>query len=230
MKGSTNRIPFRNRDGSTLRSVPLFTHLDDGMLSRLEAIGVKRAYPRNTILISEGDATDHLFVVLSGKLKVTIVDNSGKEMIISLLGAGDHFGEIALIDGESRTATIVTTEASEVLTIARDEFHRVLKSSPELMFDLLIVLARKVRIATEKMESLAFDDVYGRLVKLLTRLAKPRDNRWIVEERLTHQDIADMIGSSREMVSRIIKALAIGGYISVDKKRITIKRKLPASF
>jgi CRP/FNR family transcriptional regulator, cyclic AMP receptor protein len=213
-----------------LRSVPLFAHLDDNMLSRLEAIAVKRTYPRNTILISKGDATDHLFVILSGKLKVTIADDSGKEIIISLLGAGDYFGEIAVIDGESRTATIATTEASEVLTIARDEFHRVLKSSPELMFDLLIILARKVRIATEKLESLAFDDVYGRLVKLLTQLAKPRDNRWIVEERLTHQDIADMIGSSREMVSRIMKALAMGGYISTDKKRITIKKRLPATF
>jgi CRP/FNR family transcriptional regulator, cyclic AMP receptor protein len=213
-----------------LRSVPLFAHLDDNMLSRLEAIAVKRTYPRNTILISKGDATDHLFVILSGKLKVTIADDSGKEIIISLLGAGDYFGEIAVIDGESRTATIATTEASEVLTIARDEFHRVLKSSPELMFDLLIILARKVRIATEKLESLAFDDVYGRLVKLLTQLAKPRDNRWIVEERLTHKDIADMIGSSREMVSRIMKALAMGGYISTDKKRITIKKRLPATF
>jgi CRP/FNR family cyclic AMP-dependent transcriptional regulator len=213
-----------------LRSVPLFANLDDKLLTRLEGIAVKRTYPRNTILISKGDATDHLFVVLSGKLKVTIADGSGKEIIISLLGAGDYFGEIALIDGEFRTATIVTTEPSEVLTIAREEFHRVLKSSPELMFDLLIVLARKVRIATEKLESLAFDDVYGRFVKLLNQLAKPRDNRWIVEERLTHQDIADMIGSSREMVSRIMKALAIGGYISVDRKRIAIKKRLPATF
>jgi len=213
-----------------LRSVPIFAHLDDKMLSCLEGIAVKRTYPRNTILISKGDATDHLFVVLSGKLKVTIADDSGKEIIISLLGAGDYFGEIAVIDGESRTATIATTEASEVLTIARDEFHRVLKSSPELMFDLLIILARKVRIATEKLESLAFDDVYSRLVKLLTQLAKNRDNQWVIEEKLTHQDIADMIGSSREMVSRIMKALVIGGFISIDRKRITVRRRLPATF
>jgi CRP/FNR family cyclic AMP-dependent transcriptional regulator len=143
---------------------------------------------------------------------------------------GDYFGEIALIDGETRTATIVSTEASEVLTIARADFQRILRSSPELMFDLLTVLARKVRMATEKLESLAFDDVYGRLVKLLMQLAKPQDGRWIVQERLTHQAIADMIGSSREMVSRILKALETGGYISTDKKRIIIERKLPATF
>jgi len=213
-----------------LRKVPFFAHLDDKTLGRLEGIAVKRVYPRNTILISKGDVSDQLYVVLSGRLKVTIPDASGREIIISWLGEGDYFGEIALIDGESRTATIATTEASEVLTIARAEFHRILKSNPEHMLDLLTVLATKVRVATEKLESLAFDDVYGRLVKLLTQLAKPQDNRWIVEQRLTHQDIADMIGSSREMVSRIMKALAIGGYISIDRKHITIKRKLPATF
>jgi len=147
-----------------------------------------------------------------------------------LLGPGDYFGEIALIDGESRSATIVTTEASELLVISSDDFQRTLMSSPELMFNLLKVLARKVRIATDKLETLAFDDVYGRLVKLLIQLAKPQDNVWIVEERLTHQEIANMIGSSREMVSRILGALTAGGYISIDKKRIRIERKLPPAF
>jgi CRP/FNR family cyclic AMP-dependent transcriptional regulator len=149
---------------------------------------------------------------------------------MSLLGAGDYFGEMAMIDGESRSATIVTTQASEVMTISRDDFHRTLMSSPELMFELLKVLARKVRIATDKLESLAFEDVYGRLVKLLIQLAKPHEDVWIVEDSLTHQEIANMIGSSREMVTRILKALTSGGYISVDRKRITIKRKLPATF
>lgn len=213
-----------------LRKVPLFAHLDDKTLGRLEGIAIKRVYPRNTILISKGDVSDQLFVVLRGKLKVTIPDESGKEITLSLLGPGDYFGEIALIDGEARTATIVTIEATEVLTLARADFQRILKSSPELMFDLLTVLARKVRFATEKLESLAFDDVYGRLVKVMMQLAKPQENHWVVEQRLTHQDIADMIGSSREMVSRILKALETGGYISIDKKRITIRRKLPATF
>jgi CRP/FNR family transcriptional regulator, cyclic AMP receptor protein len=213
-----------------LREIPLFSRLDDKTLGNLEKAAIRRAYPKNTILISKGDKSDQLFVVLKGKLKVAITDASGKEIIMSLLGAGDYFGEMAIIDGESRSATIVTTQASEVLTISRDDFHRTLLSSPELMFELLKVLARKVRIATDKLESLAFEDVYGRLVKLLIQLARPNDDVWIVEDRLTHQEIANMIGSSREMVTRILKALTSGGYISVDRKRITIKRKLPASF
>lgn len=213
-----------------LREIPLFSRLDDKALGNLEKAAIRRAYPKNTILISKGDKSDQLFVVLKGKLKVSITDASGKEIIMSLLGAGDYFGEMAMIDGESRSATIVTTQASEVLTISRDDFHRTLMSSPELMFELLKVLARKVRIATDKLESLAFEDVYGRLVKLLIQLAKPHEDVWIVEDSLTHQEIANMIGSSREMVTRILKALTSGGYISIDRKRITIKRKLPASF
>lgn len=213
-----------------LREIPLFSRLDDKALGNLEKAAIRRAYPKNTILISKGDKSDQLFVVLKGKLKVSITDASGKEIIMSLLGAGDYFGEMAMIDGESRSATIVTTQASEVMTISRDDFHRTLMSSPELMFELLKVLARKVRIATDKLESLAFEDVYGRLVKLLIQLAKPHEDVWIVEDSLTHQEIANMIGSSREMVTRILKALTSGGYISVDRKRITIKRKLPATF
>jgi len=213
-----------------LREIPLFSRLDDKALGNLEKAAIRRAYPKNTILISKGDQSDQLFVVLKGKLKVSITDASGKEIIMSLLGAGDYFGEMAMIDGESRSATIVTTQASEVLTISRDDFHRTLMSSPELMFELLKVLARKVRIATDKLESLAFEDVYGRLVKLLIQLARPHEDVWIVEDRLTHQEIANMIGSSREMVTRILKALTSGGYISIDRKRITIKRKLPATF
>jgi len=213
-----------------LREIPLFSRLDDKALGNLEKAAIKRAYPKNTILISKGDKSDQLFVVLKGKLKVAITDASGKEIIMSFLGAGDYFGEMAMIDGESRSATIRTTQASEVLTISRDDFHRTLLSSPDLMFELLKVLARKVRIATDKLESLAFEDVYGRLVKLLIQLARPHEDVWIVEDRLTHQEIANMIGSSREMVTRILKALTSGGYISVDRKRITIKRKLPATF
>ena len=213
-----------------LREIPLLSRLDEKALGNLEKAAIKRAYPKNTILISKGDQSDQLFVVLKGKLKVSIADASGKEIIMSLLGAGDYFGEMAMIDGESRSATIMTTQASEVLTISRDDFHRTLMSSPELMFELLKVLARKVRIATDKLESLAFEDVYGRLVKLLIQLARPHEDVWIVEDRLTHQEIANMIGSSREMVTRILKALTSGGYISIDRKRITIKSKLPASF
>jgi CRP/FNR family transcriptional regulator, cyclic AMP receptor protein len=213
-----------------LRDIPLFSCLGDEELTHLESVAVKRAYPKNTILISEGDKGDQLYVIRRGKIKVVVTDDSGRERVISLLGPGEHFGEMALIDGESRSATIVTTEPTQLLTIRREDFLKILTSHPDLMFSLLKVMTKKVRIATSMFESLAFDDVYARLVKLLMNLASPMGDQWVVEEKLTHQEIADRIGASREMVSRILKALSGGGYISTEKKRITVRKKLPSNF
>jgi CRP/FNR family cyclic AMP-dependent transcriptional regulator len=213
-----------------LKEIPLFSSLDDKTLRHLEDVAVRRSYPKNTILISEGDQSDKLYAILSGKIKVVIIDPEGKEIVVNLLGPGDCFGEIAMIDGETRSATIITTEPTQVLTICKADFTPILTSNPDLMYNLLKVLARKVRVATSMVESLAFEDVYARLVRLLINLARPKGELFFVEEKLTHQEIANMIGSSREVVSRMLKALSTGGYIAIDQKQISIKRRLPPSF
>ncbi len=214
----------------TLKDIPLFSSLNSETLRHLEGVAVRRSFPKNTILISEGDRSDQLYAILEGKIKVVVMDSEGREIVVNLLGAGDCFGEISMIDGETRSATIVTTEPTQVLTIGRAEFTPILNSNPDLMQHLLKLLARKVRAATSMVESLAFEDVYARLIRLLTNLARPKGNLLVVEERLTHQEIANMIGSSREAVSRMLKALSSGGYISIDQKRISIKGKLPRAF
>jgi CRP/FNR family cyclic AMP-dependent transcriptional regulator len=213
-----------------LRDIPLFSCLGEEEISYLESVAHRRTYPKNAVLISEGDEGDQLYVIRRGKIKVVVTDDAGRELVINHLGPGDYFGEMALIDGESRSATIVTTEPTQVLALRRDDFQKLLTLHPALMLDLLKVMARKVRIATSKLESLAFDDVYARIVKLLMSLASPVGNQWVVEERLTHQEIANRICASREMVSRILKALADGGYLSTEKKRITVRKRLPAVF
>ncbi len=213
-----------------LKDIHLFSSLNDQTLAYLERVAVKRVYPKNTILLSEGDKSDQLYAILSGKIKVVVMDPEGKEIVVNLLGPGDCFGEIAMIDGETRSATIITTEPSQVLTISSGDFAPILTANPDLMFSLLKVLARKVRAATLMVESLAFEDVYARLVRLLTNLARPRGKLLVVEEKLTHQEIANMIGSSREVVSRMLKALSNGGYITTEQKRISIQRKLPRNF
>jgi CRP/FNR family transcriptional regulator, cyclic AMP receptor protein len=213
-----------------LKGIPLFSSLKSETLRHLESVAVKRSYPKNTVLISEGDSSDQLYVILDGKIKVVVMDPEGREVVVNLLGAGDCFGEIAMIDGETRSATIVTMEPTQVLTIGRADFTPILNSNTDLMLHLLKLLARKVRAATSMVESLAFEDVYARLIRLLTNLAKPKGNLLVVEQRLTHQEIANMIGSSREGVSRMLKALSSGGYISVDQKRICIQGKLPRAF
>jgi len=214
----------------TLKDISLFSSLKSETLRHLDAVAVKRSYPKNTILMSEGDRSDQLYAILDGKIKVVVMDPEGREIVVNLMGPGDCFGEIAMIDGEARSATIVTMEPTQVMTIGRADFTPILNSNPDLMQHLLKLLARKVRASTSMVESLAFENVYARLIRLLTNLARPKGNLLVVEERLTHQDIANMIGSSREGVSRMLKALSSGGYISIDQKRISIKGKLPRAF
>ena len=144
--------------------------------------------------------------------------------------AGEYFGEMSLIDKEPRSATIMTKEPTQMLIIHRDDFLKVFNTNPDMVYDLFRVLLKRLRKSTDKVESLAFKDVYGRIAILLTRLAKPEDDKWVIDEKLTHSEIANRIGSSREMVSKILKELSTGGYIATDKKRITIYKQLPSIF
>jgi CRP/FNR family cyclic AMP-dependent transcriptional regulator len=213
-----------------LRDIPLFSCLDDDSLDGLSKVAVKKTFPSHTILLTEGDKTDSLYVICSGKVKVEISDEHGKEVILTMLGPGEYFGEMALLDGKPRSASVVTREPTEILIISRNDFRNILISNPDAVFNLLRGLLKRLREANEKIESLALMDVYGRVAKLFVQLAKPKGPKLVIGEKLTHQEIANMIGSSREMVSRILKELVTGGYITVERKVITINRKLPHSW
>ena len=215
---------------STLKDISLFSGIDDESLKHLEKVAVKKSFPKNTILFSKGDETDSLYVIKSGMVKALIIDEDGKEMILSTQRTGEYFGEMSLIDKEPRSATIMTKELTQMLIIHRDDFLKVFNSNPDMVYDLFKVLLKRLRKSTEKVESLAFKDVYGRIAGLLTQLAKPVDDKWVINDKLTHREIAHMIGSSREMVSKILKELSTGGYLSTDKKQITIHKQLPSLF
>jgi CRP/FNR family cyclic AMP-dependent transcriptional regulator len=137
---------------------------------------------------------------------------------------------MALMDGEPRSAYVVTRETTNVLIISRGDFRNVLSSNSNIAFNIIKGLLKRLREANKKIESLALNDVYGRIARLFVNLAKPVDQKLVIKEKLTHQDIANMVGSSREMVSRILKELSIGDYITIDKKNITINKKLPYSW
>ena len=213
-----------------LKDISLFSGIDDESLKYLEKVAVNKSFPKNTILFTRGDESDSLYIIKSGAVKTIIIDEDGKEMILSTLRTGEYFGEMSLIDKEPRSATIMTKELTQMLIIHRDDFLKVFNSNPDMVYDLFKVLLKRLRKSTEKVESLAFKDVYGRIAGLLTQLAKPVDDKWIVEDKLTHREIAHTIGSSREMVSKILKELSTGGYISTDKKQITIHKQLPSLF
>ena len=214
----------------TLKDITLFSGIDDESLQYLEKVAVKKSFPKNTILFSKGDETDSLYIVKSGMVKAIIVDEEGKEMILSIHRPGEYFGEMSLIDKEPRSATLITKEPTQLLIIHRKDFMKVFNSNPDMVYDLFRILLKRLRKSTDKVENFAFKDVYGRVANLLNQFAKPVDDEWVIEDKLTHNEIANMIGSSREMVSKILKELADGGYISTDKKQITIHKKLPSIF
>lgn len=213
-----------------LKNIPVFSSLNDAELSELAMVAVKKTFLKNTVLLNEGDETDSLYIIFSGKVKAIINDEHGKEVILSIFGPGEYFGEIAFIDGERRSATIITREPTEVLIISSGVFRDILSSNPNLAFNLLVGVVKRLREATKQIESLALMDVYGRVARLLVNYAKPKGEKLFIEEKLTHQEIANMTGSSREMVSRIFKDLLNGEYISIDNKHITINKTLPYSW
>jgi CRP/FNR family cyclic AMP-dependent transcriptional regulator len=197
------------------------------LLNDIARHGGVRVFPPNSILINAGDSTNSLYIVLSGRLKVYASSDDGRDVILDELGPGEYFGELAL-DGGARSASVKALETSKCCVIQESELQKILIELPDFAVHLTHKLIRMVRRLTEQVRSLALQDVYGRLARVLTELSDPVGSERIVREKLTQQDIADRIGSSREMVNRVIKELVTGGYVSVRDGRHVLHRTLPA--
>ncbi len=187
--------------------------------------GTVKAYPKNAVIVSEGDRSDSLYVILTGKVKVYLADEEGKEMVLSTQGPGEYFGEIILDEGP-RSASVMTLEPSKFSIVSREQFNEFLAQSPEVTLELVRSLIHRVRELTKKVSDLALLDVYGRVRGLLLELATEQDGKLVVE-RLTQQEMASRVGCAREMISRIFKDLRTGGYIKDDGERIIIVKKPP---
>lgn len=209
-----------------LHSVPLFSHIPEEKLRDLEQSAVVRKYPKNTLLFFEGDEGGQMYVVKQGLLYAYTDDDDGRQLVLNYLAPGDYFGELSLIDNQPRSATVAAVEDSEVLCISRDRFKHFLSVYPELYDSLLIALTQRVRELTHNVKDMALLDVYGRVAQTLERLC--RDD--LEPPKLTHQSIANMVGASREMVSRVMKELVVGGYIQIEQKHIRILKKFPKSW
>jgi CRP/FNR family cyclic AMP-dependent transcriptional regulator len=191
---------------------------------------VKRSFPKNTIILSEGDSSDSLYLILSGKVKVFLTDENGKEAIINYQEAGEYFGELSLIDDSTRSASIMTVDKSTLAVITKQAFHQIMKENPDIAIHLLKDLVRRIRTLTEEVKSLALSDVYGRLSKTLMSMAVERGGEWVIEEPFTQQELASRIGASREMVCRIFKDLVKGGYMTTGAKQTIIHKALPKRY
>jgi CRP/FNR family cyclic AMP-dependent transcriptional regulator len=207
---------------AVLKAVPLFSSFPEDQLRMLTAVVARRSASRGTTVLAAGDPTDSLYIVLSGRLKVQMSDSDGKEVILSILGPGEFFGEMGLIDDNPRSASVVAMEACELLSIAKRDFKNCLSENFEMAMAVMRGLVKRLREADRKIGSLALLDVYGRVARLLLDMSETVDGQKMVTKRLPKQDIAKMIGASREMVSRVMKDLQMGGYIEMRGSNIIL--------
>ncbi len=214
-----------------LRSIPLFKDLSDADLALIGDLAVEKPVPKGTVMFTEGQDGDSLYLIETGRVKVFIGDEDGREIILKILGPGDFFGEMALIDKQPRSASVSTLESSTFRILSHQAFEICIEKAPRIAAIVMHALAKRLRDADRKISTLALMDVYGRVANTLLELAIVNNGKLVVGEKLSQQDIANMVGASREMVNRILKDLAERGYISVESKTITIHdQKLPPSF
>ena len=209
-----------------LRQIPLFSSLKDEEIEAIYKLSVTKKCPKDAIILLEDEEGDTLFVILKGKVKVTTFSESGKEVIFSILNEGDFFGDMSLLDGKPRSATVISIEESELRLIRRSDFNKLIETHPGIALRLLEELTSRLRKADERIESLALLDVTGRVAGILLQLADERGKKSersiLIKSRPTHQELANMVGTTRETVTRVLKQLENKKYISMDGKDLTI--------
>lgn len=209
------------------RKTPAPPVLADGLLREIAERGGVRSWGAQTVLVTEDDRSDALFIILSGRVKAYGAGEDGREVVYATQGPGEYFGEMTL-DGGPRSASVMTLEPTTCAVVPGAEVRDFLARHPDFALHLVHKLIRLARASTEQVKSLALDDVYGRVARLLRKLARDEGGMLVLPDRLTQQDIAERVGSSREMISRILKPLTDGGYIGLRDGRIALLKKLPA--
>jgi CRP/FNR family transcriptional regulator, cyclic AMP receptor protein len=213
-----------------LGSIPLFLGLSEDDLKLVSEMAIEKQVPKGTVVITEGEIGDSMYVVITGRVKVFIGDEDGREIILKMLGPGDVFGEMSLIDRQPRSASVSTLEPCVFRILSHSSFEICLERAPRIAVGVMNALAKRLRDADRKISTLALMDVYGRVAHTLLELAVHSNGKLLVGQKLSQQDIANMVGASREMVNRILKDLSDRGYITVESKSITIhNERLPVS-
>lgn len=203
--------------------------MSSSLLTVIAQRGAQRSFPAHAILITEGDSSDTLYIVISGRLKVFVTSDDGRDAVLGEIGPGEYFGELSL-DGGPRSVSVQSLEACTCRVLSGIETRQLLSEQPDFALHLSQKLIGMVRRLTDQVKSLALQNVYGRLVRVLSELSDPVGNVLVTRQKLTQQDLAERIGSSREMVNRVMKELTIGGYVSLRAGRHVIHRKLPAAW
>ena len=204
-----------------LATVPLLARIPAAELQRLAELTREKQYPKGSVVLFEGDPGDSLFLVRGGRVKVVLVGEDGREVILGILGVGEHFGELSLIDQQPRSAHVIAMEDASLLVLRSEDFKRRVEAAPEIAWALLTELARRLRRADDKIGGLVLLDVPGRIARLLLDFAQEAGSDTI-DKPLTHQTIAQMIGASRETVSRAMREFQDQGLIRVERRQISV--------
>jgi CRP/FNR family transcriptional regulator, cyclic AMP receptor protein len=221
-------------EGELLRIVPIFSELPEKDIEVLAGLAVRRHYAKDVVIFFEKEQGDTLFMIVAGRVKVSILGDDTREVILSVLGPGDFFGEMALLDDEPRSASAIAVEESELLTLQRGDVQRLMASNPSMTQALVRVLTARLRRANHQISTLALLDVYGRVARVILDMARDegkrlRDGR-ISFRRATHQEIARRIGTTRETVTRMLKDLERQGMIAVEPKEIVLQPDFEKAF
>lgn len=213
-----------------LKQIPFFSHLPDETLSALAQKAKAIKFPKHATIITEGDTTNSLFVILSGKIRVFTSYEEGKEVTLLVQQEGSYFGELALLTDEPRSATVETLEKTVCGMISKSDFIQWLNANPQVAISLLGVLSEKIRYLTEKVKQMALSSVYERTIKVLQSMAHKEGEIYVITNKPTQQELATMVGASREMINKVMKELTKGGYIVVQEKTLRIENKLPSNW
>ena len=213
-----------------IRRVPLFSMLTEAQAVSVADAVVKRRFKRGEVIVEQGKKSNALFILLNGRARVFTADSRGREVILATLQPGDHIGEMSLIDNEPHSATVRAEVQTDVLMLGRVEFARCLPENTSMAYAVMRGLVQRLRHADRKIESLALMDVYGRVARaLLEFAAETPEGELLIREKISRQDIAKMVGASREMVSRVMKDLEERGFIQTqDNGSIMVKDRLTA--
>jgi CRP/FNR family cyclic AMP-dependent transcriptional regulator len=215
---------------SALKKISFLANLPDETLNTLVAKAKSAKFPKQATIITEGDETSSLYIILSGKVRVYSSDDKSKEVTLLIQEAGSHFGELALLSDEPRSATVETLEKTVCGIISKSDFLNWLSQHPDVAIALLGVLSEKIRYLTEKVKQMALSNVYERTIKVLYEMAKKEGDIFVIQNRPTQQELATMVGASREMINKIMHELTKGTYIVIQDKSLRIERALPASW
>lgn len=212
-----------------LKNIPIFSNLSSKQRNLIQSCCRNITVSTSKVILYQEEQSYDLYIILSGKVKVSLINKSGREVILDTLTDGDFFGELSLFDEKPRSATVTAMSSASIMVLPRDAFMGIIKKNLDIMVNLLTVMAMRLRNADERIETLAFVDVYGRVAKTLIDIAKSKgkvsSDGFIAIQGPTHQMIADQIGASREAVTKAFKSLVASGLIIVNGREITITPK-----